>query len=85
LAVAPGSRLIWAGLVGQYLLEAGVVLTLLNRIGFSGPPRGYLFALLWPFLRCLVWLAAWLPLPVVWQDPGDSWVDRQRRPKAPST
>jgi ceramide glucosyltransferase len=85
LAVAPGSRLLWSGLAGQYLLEAAVVLLLLNRVRFSGPLGGSLFALLWPALRCVVWLAAWLPLPVVWQDPGDSWLDRQRRPKAPST
>ena len=85
LSLSPGSRLLWSGLAGQYLLETAVVLILLNRVGFSGPRRGLVFGLLWPTLRCLVWLAAWLPLPVVWQDPGDTWANRQRPPKGPST
>jgi hypothetical protein len=85
LVLAPRSGLLWSGLVGQYLLEIAVVLILLNRVHFSAPRRGLVYALLWPALRCLVWLAAWLPLPVVWQDPGDTWANQRRHSKAPST
>ena len=67
-AMAPSDARAWIGLVGQYTFECGVAAALLNRVGFRGPPAGWLALLAWPASRTLVWLAAWLPIPVRWGD-----------------
>jgi len=85
LLVDPRNPALWTGLGFQYLAELLVVHGLLKQVGFSGPHGGRLLLAAWPALRCLIWLSAWLPLPVVWKDLQDSWSSRRRPPRGPST
>ncbi len=85
LLIDPMNPVLWTGLGFQYLAELIVVHLLLNQVGFSGPRGGRCMAAAWPALRCLIWLAAWLPLPVVWKDLQDSWSSRRRPPSGSST
>lgn len=78
----PTTPSVWMGLVGQYLFEISVAVALLNRAGFHGPKSGGFLTLIWPVLRVVMWLAAWLPLPVIWQNPSDSWSHAKRENSA---
>jgi len=71
----PGS---WAGLLGQHLLEVLAAAILLNRVDFRGPAAGAWALLAWPILRVLVWLAAWLPIPVTWGEHTEAWSEPTR-------
>lgn len=78
LGSSPEAGAVWSGFGVQYALEVGVAAVLLNRVGFHGPRWGWVHVLAWPAVRCGLWLAAWLPLSVVWQDPAQSWSEARR-------
>lgn len=56
----------WIGLVSQWLFEAVVAGTILTEVGFQNPGRYARGIALWPLIRALGWLTAWLPVPVWW-------------------
>lgn len=56
----------WIGLISQWTLEAVVAGVILAEVGFRNPRRYVLGIALWPLIRVLGWLAAWLPVPVWW-------------------
>ena len=76
--VVPSDPLSWTGLSGQYLLEVLVAAALINRVGFRGTPAGAWVLLIWPLVRVLVWLAAWLPIPVRWGEASEAWNQPRR-------
>lgn len=71
--VTPGDRSGWIGLGLQYTADLIALTTLTALISPGLLRRGWGVLLLWPAVRVAGWLAAWIPLPVTWNDPSAPW------------
>ena len=67
------STLAFAGLVSQWLLEILFAAIMCSLLGCRLVPRTWGGLLLWPVVRMISWMAAWLPLPVVWGRKKAAW------------
>jgi ceramide glucosyltransferase len=80
-SLQPSDRFAWVGLAAQWAIELAAVAALCLAVGCRMPPRAWLALALWPPVRALTWLAAWLPIPVGWRGAAQRWSrpSRQRR------
>ncbi len=83
LALMPGVTFVWWGLaitLALDLVAAILICRLLHcHIGLLRLP----VIPLWSIVRCLTWLACWLPLPIVWR--GRKWWSAYQTIDAPVT
>jgi hypothetical protein len=61
----------WLGLIGIVLGDSLAAALICRRVGCRLRARDFALLPLWSIGRVLVWLACWLPWPVVWR--GDVW------------
>jgi ceramide glucosyltransferase len=78
-AVGNGESLFLAGLFGQWSAEVLVAALACRAVGCRVPRSCWLALGLWPWVRAITWLAVWLPFPVWWGAPRQTWsAPRQR-------
>lgn len=75
-ALAGGETILLVGAAAVLAGEMLVAVLACRLVGCRLPPAAWVGVLLWPVVRLLAWLLAWLPLPVLWSG-------RQRRWFAP--
>lgn len=73
IACHPANHAAWVGAVMQWVVEVAAVVALMRLVGVR-LPWGHAIAFgAWPGVRLVSWLAAWLPIPVVWSDREAPW------------
>ncbi len=73
VAVCPLSVAHWTGLAVQWMFEVLMAGALLRKAGCGHPTRAWWMLGIWPMIRCCAWVAAWLPLAVVWEGANGRW------------
>ena len=73
VAISAGGQMFAAGFLGQWLFEILVCTVICLRIGCRLPPLTWPGLMLWPLVRMIAWMLAWLPLPVVWGRREAAW------------
>jgi ceramide glucosyltransferase len=69
----PTNRAVWMGAGVQWMVEMVMVVVLLRAVGVQAS-WGHTIALAaWPGARLVSWVAAWLPIPVVWSEGEAPW------------
>ena len=71
LVARPESSIGWLGLAGMVVIDALAAALICRRVGCALRPRDWALLPFWSIGRALVWLACWLPWPVVWR--GELW------------
>lgn len=69
-----------AGFFAQWLFEVGIAVVLLRAAGCRWPIGASWMLALWPIIRCLSWIASWLPISVVWVGARGRWFALRARP-----
>jgi ceramide glucosyltransferase len=71
--VAPTEVVGWLGLGFSACVEVFAAILVMRWLSVRMPARCWVALAVWPAVRAASWLAAWLPLPVVWGNPEDPW------------
>ncbi len=78
-AMAPRNPSTWFGLGVQLGIESLFFVLIMARVGLRLRPSLWIAIAAWPLARVASWLAAWLPLAVVWSDSAAPWSHPIRR------
>lgn len=71
LAVNPTDKAGWIGLLTVLTADAMAALVMCRLVGFRIYWKRFHILPLWSLCRALVWVACWLPWPIVWR--GQKW------------